>query len=341
MHCFITGSGGFIGYHLTAKYLKEGRPVVGLDNFNNYYDVKLKKERYKKLSEISQNYKTEFIQIKGDLEDKSKIQEIFKQYKPSIVIHLAAQAGVRYSIENPSAYISSNIVGFSNILDGCIKHNVKHLVYASSSSVYGGNTDFPFSEKKGVDHPISMYAATKKSNELMAHVNSHLYELPTTGLRFFTVYGPWGRPDMALFKFTKNILNRKPIEVFNNGNLVRDFTYIDDIVESMTRVVEKYPISNQKFDTTYPDPSTSWAPFRIFNIGNSEPNSLLDYVEAIENELNIKAKRKYLPLQTGDLPATESNCSALESYVGFKPNTSIKYGIKQFINWYKVFYSKK
>ena len=338
MHCFITGSGGFIGYHLTAKYLKEGRPVVGLDNFNNYYDVKLKQERYKKLSEISQNYRTEFIQIKGDLEDKNKIEEIFRKYKPNIVIHLAAQAGVRYSIENPSAYISSNIVGFSNILDGCINHNVKHLVYASSSSVYGGNTDFPFSEKKGVDHPISMYAATKKSNELMAHVYSHLYGLPTTGLRFFTVYGPWGRPDMALFKFTKNILNRKPIEVFNNGNLVRDFTYIDDIVESMTRVVEKYPTANQKFDTSYPDPSTSWAPFRIFNIGNSNPTSLMDYISAIEDALDIKAIISYLPMQDGDLQKTAADTTLLKSWINFKPKTSINVGINSFVSWYKSFY---
>ena len=278
--------------------------------------------------------------FKENINKKSVIEDIFKEYNPEIVINLAAQAGVRYSMENPSAYIQTNLVGFSNILESCRNHPVKHLIYASSSSVYGGNTKMPFSESQGVDHPVSLYAATKRSNELLAHSYSHIYSVPSTGLRFFTVYGPWGRPDMALFLFTKSILNKEPIKVFNNGEMTRDFTYIDDIVESIMRLLKKPPKSDKSFDTFSPNPETSWAPHRIFNIGNSKPESLIDYIKAIEDNLGLKAKKELLPLQPGDVPATYSDCSSLESYINYKPNTSIKDGIKKFIIWYREFYGK-
>ena len=276
--------------------------------------------------------------IEEDLENESAIKKVFDEYKPQKVVNLAAQAGVRYSIENPAAYIQSNLVGFGHILEGCRHNGVEHLIYASSSSVYGGNTNLPFSEHQGVDHPVSLYAATKKANELIAHSYSHLYGLPATGLRFFTVYGPWGRPDMALFLFTKSILAGKPIQVFNNGEMTRDFTYVDDIIESLVRLLDKPATSEKTFDSSIPDPATSWAPHRIFNIGNSNPTPLMAYIEALENTLGIRAKKEFLSMQPGDVPATAADTSALESWVGFKPSTSIDEGIDKFVSWYKEYY---
>ena len=341
MTILITGSAGFIGFNLAAKLLEEGAKVIGLDNLNNYYDPKLKESRLNKLFEISSKTKTNFIFEKASLEDKKAINKIFEQYKPQKVVNLAAQAGVRYSIENPSAYIQSNIVGFSNILEECRNFKIKHLVYASSSSVYGGNTNLPFSEKNGVDHPVSLYAATKRSNELIAHSYSHLYDLPSTGLRFFTVYGPWGRPDMALFLFTKAILNMETIKVFNNGNMIRDFTYIDDIVQSLIKVLNKPPIKNKFFDTNSPDPSSSWAPHKIFNIGNSNPIPLMEYIISLEKALGIVSKKEYLPMQAGDVVATAADTSLLEEWINFKPRTSVANGINKFVAWYKEYYGIK
>ncbi len=338
MKILITGAAGFIGFHLTKKILESGISVVAIDNLNSYYDPVLKYARLNQLEIISKYSGTELFFEKCDITEKDKIDEIFKKYRPQKVVNLAAQAGVRYSIENPKEYIQTNIVGFSNILEGCRNFDIEHLIYASSSSVYGGNTNTPFSEKQNVDHPVSLYAATKKSNELMAHTYSHLYGIPTTGLRFFTVYGPWGRPDMALFLFTKAILNDQPIKVFNHGNMVRDFTYIDDIVESVFQIINKPSLSDKLFNTKSPNPSSSWAPYRVFNIGNSTPTSLLDYIEAIENEIGKKSKKQFLPMQLGDVPETESDTSLLEAWIGFKPNTPIKNGVKQFITWYRDFY---
>lgn len=334
----VTGAAGFIGFNLCKQLLLNGINLVGIDNMNNYYDPDLKKARVKELQNISNKKGTEFTIFYKDIKIKNAIEEIFEEYRPNKVIHLAAQAGVRYSLKNPDEYIETNLTGFFNVIDISRKYSIEHFLYASSSSVYGGNTNMPFSESHSVDHPISLYAATKKSNELIAHTYSHIYGLPTTGLRFFTVYGPWGRPDMALFLFTKAILEGKPIEIFNNGKMIRDFTYIDDIIISMLKIIEKAPMPDDKFNPYIPNPSTSWSPYKIFNIGNSKPNQLLDYVEAIEDELGIKAIKNYLPLQIGDVPATESNCLALNSYIGYKPDTSIKEGIKNFIKWYKVFY---
>ncbi len=338
MKILITGAAGFIGYHLSKKLLENSIQVVGFDNLNSYYDPKLKEARIYNLNLISNKNKTPFNFIKGDLINKSELSNTFAKFKPNRVVNLAAQAGVRYSIENPHEYIKSNLVGFGNILEECRNNNVEHLVYASSSSVYGGNTSLPYVEKDSVDHPVSLYAATKKSNELMAHTYSHLYQIPTTGLRFFTVYGPWGRPDMALFLFTKSILNGEPINVFNKGKMIRDFTYIDDIVESIIRVLNKPATPDINFDKNYPNPSTSWAPYRLFNIGNSSPTPLIYYINAIEQELGLNAKKILVPIQMGDVPATESDSSALESWIQFKPNTSIKLGVKNFIKWYKDFY---
>ena len=338
MKILITGAAGFIGFHLTKKILESGISVVAIDNLNSYYDPVLKYARLNQLEIISKYSGTELFFEKCDITEKDKIDEIFKKYRPQKVVNLAAQAGVRYSIENPKEYIQTNIVGFSNILEGCRNFDIEHLIYASSSSVYGGNTNTPFSEKQNVDHPVSLYAATKKSNELMAHTYSHLYGIPTTGLRFFTVYGPWGRPDMALFLFTKAILNDQPIKVFNHGKMVRDFTYIDDIVESVFQIINKPSLSDKFFNTKSPNPSSSWAPYRVFNIGNSTPTSLLDYIEAIENEIGKKSKKQFLPMQLGDVPETESDTSLLEAWIGFKPNTPIKNGVKQFITWYRDFY---
>ncbi len=345
----VTGVAGFIGFHLSCKLIREGFPVIGVDNLNYYYDVALKKARLKILINLSKKKSVPFEFHEIDISSKENLENIFVDFNhyeeyfdkkpPKIVVNLAAQAGVRYSLENPSAYIQSNIVGFLNILECCRNFKIKHLVYASSSSVYGGNTNLPFRESNSVEHPVSLYAASKKSNELMAHTYSHLFNLPTTGLRFFTVYGPWGRPDMALFLFTKAIINKEPIKVFNNGNMIRDFTYIDDIVESLIRVINKPAFSNEEFDTNNPDPKSSWAPYRIFNIGNSNPVRLMDYIEAIENKLGIKAKKIMLPIQPGDVPETVSDTNTLEEWIDFKPNTSINNGISKFIDWFKDFYN--
>ena len=337
MAIFITGTAGFIGYHLSKNLLEKGKLVIGFDNLNSYYDVNLKKARLESLKKITPQ-KNIFKFIKGDLEDKNELTELFEKYRPKIVINLAAQAGVRFSIENPSAYIQSNIVGFGNILELCRDYKVENLIYASSSSVYGGNTNIPFKESQGVDHPVSLYAATKKSNELMAHTYSHLYGLPSIGLRFFTVYGPWGRPDMALFLFTKSIINGEKIKIFNNGNMIRDFTYIDDIIESIIRLINKPATKDIYFDRINPNPSTSWCPHRIFNIGNSQPVQLMEYIYAIEKSLGIEAKKEYLPMQPGDVEITSAETSALEKWINFKPSTSINDGVIKFVEWYKNFY---
>lgn len=328
----ITGAAGFIGSHLSKRLCKEGYKVVGIDNLNDYYDVKLKKDRLNKfLNSQIKNYQV-------DLSDNEKIDEIFSYEKPHVVINLAAQAGVRYSLENPQAYISSNINGFTSILEGCRHHNVEHLIYASSSSVYGANTSKPFSTSDNIDHPLSLYAATKKSNELMAHTYSHLYNLPTTGLRFFTVYGPWGRPDMALFKFTKAIVNDEAIDVYNHGNMLRDFTYVDDIVESITRLVNKPARPNPEWSGLLPDPSSSYAPYKIYNIGNNSPVRLMEFIEAIENRLGKSAKKNYMDLQPGDVPETYANVEDLFKDIDFKPSTSIQDGVNNFVDWYLEYY---
>tara|TARA_Y100001968_G_scaffold288903_1_gene291519 strand:- start:6224 stop:7246 length:1023 start_codon:yes stop_codon:yes gene_type:complete len=339
MTVLVTGSAGFIGFHICNRLIRDNKRVIGFDNLNNYYDPQLKESRIEALNKELKSNTNQFSFFKGDLEDIKRLKEIFNQFKPEIVINLAAQAGVRYSLENPQAYISSNIVGFVNILECCRQYDVKHLIYASSSSVYGGNTVMPFSEKHSVDHPVSIYAATKKSNELMAHTYSHLYGLPTTGLRFFTVYGPWGRPDMALFLFTKAILNNEPINIFNNGKMIRDFTYIDDVIESLSRLIDKIPSKNNNFDKKSMSPSESWAPFKVFNIGNSTPTELMDYISEIEKNLGIKAIKNFLEMQPGDVQATSSDTSSLEKWIRFKPNTTIEEGVKSFISWYKKYYN--
>ena len=338
MTILVTGAAGFIGFHLSKRLLKEKSNIVCLDNLNSYYDLSLKKARLNNLFESAKNNEVGLKFIEQNLENKRELDKVFNNNKIKIVINLAAQAGVRYSLENPSAYINSNILGFSNILESCKNYSVEHLIYASSSSVYGGNKNLPFSENQSVDHPISLYAATKKSNELMAHTYSHLYNIPTTGLRFFTVYGPWGRPDMALFLFTKSIIEGRAIKVFNNGDMVRDFTYIDDIIESLMRLIHKPATSNIDFDVKSPSSCSSWAPYRIFNIGNSNPTPLMDFISAIEENLGIKAKKEFLEMQPGDVSATAADTSSLEEWIGFKPNTSIKQGISNFLSWYKEFY---
>ncbi len=338
MKVLVTGVAGFIGFHLAKRLLEEGIDVIGYDNVNGYYDPSLKEARLSKLNEINRLLPPSFVFVRANLEDPVLMKESFAEYKPNVVVHLAAQAGVRYSIENPSAYVQSNIVGFGNILESCRHIKVDHLIYASSSSVYGGNTNLPFSESHSVDHPVSFYAASKKANELMAHSYSHLYSLPTTGLRFFTVYGPWGRPDMALFLFTKAILSGEPIKVFNQGKMIRDFTYIDDIVESLMRIINKPATPNLQFDTKKSDPSCSWAPYRVFNIGNSNPTPLMEYILAIEDALGIQAKKEFLPMQAGDVAATASDATLLEKWIDFKPNTSVKEGVANFVNWYREFY---
>ena len=338
MTCLVTGAAGFIGFHLSRRLLERGTAVLGFDNINPYYDPALKRARLKQLQATADRTGTNFQLIEADLENRAAVEAAFETHKPQQVVNLAAQAGVRYSIENPAAYIQSNLVGFGHILEGCRHHGIEHLVYASSSSVYGGNTNLPFSEHQGVDHPVSLYAASKKANELMAHTYSHLYGLPATGLRFFTVYGPWGRPDMALFLFTKAILEGKPIQVFNNGEMVRDFTFVDDIIESLIRVLDKPATPDSVFDKAKPDPSTSWAPHRIFNIGNSNPMPLMDYIGAIESALGITASKQFRPMQPGDVPATAADTSALEAWTGFKPNTPVKDGVARFVAWYREFY---
>ena len=338
MRILITGAAGFIGFHLSKKLIERGDYVCGLDNFNNYYDVNLKKSRIDEIIRYSKDRNNRFELYECDIQDSLKINQIFQKFRPERVVNLAAQAGVRYSLENPAAYIHSNLVGFGNILNSCKEAKVEHLIYASSSSVYGGNTKYPFSESDNVDHPVSLYAATKKSNELMAHTYSHLFNLPTTGLRFFTVYGPWGRPDMALFLFTKAIINNEPINVFNKGDMVRDFTYVDDIVNSLQKIVDKIPTSSKEFDTSKPDPSISWAPYKIFNIGNSEPTPLMNYINCLEESLGKTAKKIFLPMQQGDVKVTSSDCSSLENWINYKPSTSIKDGISKFVKWYKDYY---
>jgi len=335
MSILVTGVAGFIGSHLSKRLLNEGYEVIGIDNINDYYDPKLKLDRL----EWIKHHKFKFE--KASLEDREKINDIFIEYKPAIVVNLAAQAGVRYSLVNPYAYIDANIVGFMNILEACRHYNVEHLIYASSSSVYGANTKMPFSVHDNVDHPVSLYAATKKANELMAHTYSHLYGLPTTGLRFFTVYGPWGRPDMALFLFTKAIINGEPIKVFNNGNMMRDFTYIDDIVESIYRLIQKKPEPNPNWDGKKPDPGTSYAPYRVYNIGKSNPVNLMNFITAIEEKLGIEAKKEFLPLQAGDVPATYADVEDLYNEINFRPQTSIKEGVSKFIDWYLDYYGVK
>lgn len=338
MRVLVTGAAGFIGFHLSRRLLQRGSEVVGFDNLNPYYDPALKRARLAQLQELAAACGTPFQLIETDLEDGAAVQAAFAQHRPERVVNLAAQAGVRYSIENPAAYIQANLVGFGHILEGCRHHGIEHLVYASSSSVYGGNSRLPFSEQQGVDHPVSLYAASKKANELMAHTYSHLYGLPATGLRFFTVYGPWGRPDMALFLFTRAMLAGEPIEVFNEGRMVRDFTYIDDIVESLLRVLDKPATPDPGFDAAQPDPATSWAPHRVFNIGNANPTPLMEYIEAIEAALGVTAEKRLLPMQPGDVPATAADTSALEAWTGFKPNTPVREGVARFVAWYREFY---
>ena len=329
----ITGSAGFIGASLCIKLLERGDNIIGIDNHNDYYDPKIKEARIERLAKYS-NYQHYRI----DLKDEENLSKIFKDHKPQKVVNLAAQAGVRYSMENPLAYINSNIVGFAHILENCRLHKIKHLVYASTSSVYGANTKMPFSEHHSVNHPLSVYAASKKSNELMAHSYSYLYQLPTTGLRFFTVYGPWGRPDMALFKFTKAILEEKPIDVFNYGKHTRDFTYIDDIVEGVIKTLDNPAIGNVDWNSDQPDPATSKAPWRIYNIGNSKPVQLMDYIDALEKTLGKKAKINFLSLQPGDVPDTYANTNNLNEKFNYKPSTSVVEGVSSFVTWYKDYY---
>ncbi|GGK09145.1 NAD-dependent epimerase [Lentibacillus kapialis] len=332
LEILVTGPAGFIGFHLSRRLLNESHQVIGLDNVNNYYDPQLKEDRLKDLD--NQN----FTFVRGNLEDLETINQTFEKYQPDVVINLAAQAGVRYSLENPHAYINSNIVGFTNILEACRHYKLEHLIYASSSSVYGANTTKPFTTSDNIDHPVSLYAATKKSNELMAHTYSHLYDLPTTGLRFFTVYGPWGRPDMALFMFTKAIINDEPINVFNHGDMMRDFTYIDDIVESINRLIDKPAKPNPEWSGANPDPSSSYAPYKVYNIGNNNPVRLMDFIEAIEKRLGKTAEKNYMPLQPGDVPETYADVEDLFQDIEFRPQTSIQEGVNNFIDWYIDYY---
>ena len=348
MNILVTGVAGFIGFHVVNRLLNDGHAVIGIDAINDYYDVQLKLDRLAyagiKSSAFEFNRKytsanSSYTFYKINIENKESLEKIFEENNIEVVIHLAAQAGVRYSIENPDAYIQSNIVSFANILECCRHHNIRHLVYASSSSVYGLNDDIPFSTDQNVDHPVSLYAASKKSNELMAHVYSHLFQLPTTGLRFFTVYGPWGRPDMALFLFTKAIVENKPIMVFNNGNMQRDFTYIDDIVEGVVRVIHKIPKENDQWKASNSNASQSSAPYKIYNIGNSKPVQLMRFIEAIENELGKKAIKEFLPIQPGDVPTTFADVSDLIRDTGYQPSTSVEEGVRRFIQWYKQYYN--
>jgi UDP-glucuronate 4-epimerase len=329
----VSGAAGFIGMHTSQRLLARGDHVVGVDDLNDYYDVTLKEARLARLTSHPG-----FTFHKLDVADRQGMADLFGRVKPQRVIHLAAQAGVRYSLTNPHAYIDANLQGFINVLEGCRHNGVEHLAYASSSSVYGGNTSLPFSEHDSVDHPVSLYAATKKANELMAHTYSHLFRLPTTGLRFFTVYGPWGRPDMALFLFANAILEGKPIDVFNHGKMVRDFTYIDDIVEGVIRVIDKPAEPNPQFDPATPDPASSNAPYRVFNIGNNQPTPLMEYISALENALGRTAEKNYLPMQLGDVPATAANTEELNAWAGFKPNMPVAEGVARFVGWYRGYY---
>lgn len=329
----VTGAAGFIGFHVAMRLLDRGDQVIGLDNINDYYDVRLKQAR---LAQLTSRERFRFVKL--DLSNRQGMRDLFAGEPIRRVVHLAAQAGVRYSLSNPHAYTESNVEGFINVLEGCRKSAIEHLVYASSSSVYGGNTHMPFSTHDNVDHPVSLYAATKKANELMAHCYAHLYRLPCTGLRFFTVYGPWGRPDMALFIFTKTILEGKPIEVFNQGRMKRDFTYVDDIVEGVIRTLDHTATADPTWSGGKPDPSTSSAPARIYNIGNHQPVELMHFIEVLEHALGKKAEKKLMPLQPGDVPATYADIDDLTRDVGFKPTTSIEEGIPRFVKWYREFY---
>jgi UDP-glucuronate 4-epimerase len=329
----VTGSAGFIGFHLSRRLIETGDEVVGLDNLNDYYDVNLKLSRLRQIT-MERNFKP----VRIDLADRDAVARLFSEEKFDIVVNLAAQAGVRYSLVNPHAYVDSNVSGFLNVLEGCRHGKVKHLVFASSSSVYGANTKMPFSVHHNVDHPVSLYAATKKANELMAHTYSSLYNLPCTGLRFFTVYGPWGRPDMALFLFTKAIIEDKPIDVFNYGKMQRDFTYIDDITEGVVRVIDKIPEPDLRWDGKSPDSATSYAPYKLYNIGNNNPVELMQFIETLEDCLGKKARKNMLPIQPGDVPATYADVDDLIRDVGFRPSTSIEEGIKRFVEWYKGYY---
>jgi len=333
MRVLVTGAAGFIGSGLSERLLARGDEVFGFDNLNNYYDVKLKEARLAKLTPHAA-----FRFMKASLEDRPAVEKAFADFKPQRVVNLAAQAGVRYSIENPYAYVEANLVGFINILEACRHGGIEHLVYASSSSVYGANRKLPFSVRDAVDHPVSLYAATKKANELMAHTYSHLYNLPTTGLRFFTVYGPWGRPDMALFLFTRNILAGKPIDVFNHGHHTRDFTYVDDIVEGVIRTLDKVATPDPAFDPLNPNPGTSSAPYRLYNIGSHRPIELARYIELIEENLGVKAQKNLLPLQAGDVPDTYADVSELTTDTGYSPSTPVETGIKRFVAWYRAYY---
>ncbi len=333
MKILVTGVAGFIGMGVAQRLLARGDAVLGIDNLNDYYDVALKQSR---LDQLRLHADFQFIQM--DVADRSGMADLFAGEKFDRVIHLAAQAGVRYSLQNPLAYVDSNLLGFANVLEGCRHTQVAHLVYASSSSVYGGNTKMPFSEHDSVDHPVSLYAATKKANELMAHTYSHLYRLPTTGLRFFTVYGPWGRPDMALFLFTRAILEGRPIDVFNHGQMQRDFTYIDDIVEGVLRVTDRAACANPAYDPVLADPATSNAPYRLFNIGNSQPVPLLEFIACLESALGKQAEKRLLPMQDGDVPATYANTDALRDWIGFVPVTPVSQGVERFVAWYRSYY---
>jgi UDP-glucuronate 4-epimerase len=333
MKILVTGAAGFIGFHLTINLLKRGHEVTGFDNLNDYYDVQLKKDRL----QILENHQS-FNFVKGDLADRKAVEKLFAANSFQRVVNLAAQAGVRYSLENPHAYIDANIVGFMNILEACRHNKVEHLVYASSSSVYGSNTQMPFSIHQNVDHPVSLYAASKKANELMAHTYAHLYNLPVTGLRFFTVYGPWGRPDMALFLFTRAILEDKPIKVFNQGKMSRDFTYVDDIVEGLVRVMDRIPESDPDWTGENPDPSSSRAPYRVYNIGNNSPVELLRFIEIIEEKTGKKAKKEMLPMQPGDVPATWADVEDLMRDTGFSPSTPLEKGVEKFVSWFREYY---
>ena len=333
MKYLVTGAAGFIGMHVSLALLDRGDQVVGFDNLNSYYSVQLKRDRLNRLLG-----KTNFQFEAGDLADRSRLPSLFKQEKFDVVINLAAQAGVRYSLTNPDAYVDSNLVGFVNLLEACRHHEVKHLAYASSSSVYGANTEMPFSIHHNVDHPLSLYAATKKANELMAHTYSHLFGLPTTGLRFFTVYGPWGRPDMAMWLFTEAILKGTSINVYNNGQMRRDFTYIDDIVEGVIRVADRIPAGNPGWSGEHPDPGSSRAPYRIYNIGNNQPVELMMLIEAIERSLGKQAIKNFLPMQPGDVPATYADVDDLTRAVGFRPRTPIETGVEKFVQWYRDYH---
>ncbi len=338
MKILVTGNAGFIGFHVAKCLIERGDAVVGFDVVNDYYDPDLKESRLRLLTELAGRTGGDYSFVRADLADAARVNDCFAAHRFDRVIHLAAQAGVRYSLENPHAYVHSNIVAFTNILETCRHNEVPHLTYASTSSVYGANTKMPFSEHQGVDHPLQFYGATKRANELMAHAYSHLFRLPTTGLRFFTVYGPWGRPDMALFQFTRNILKGEPIKVFNHGNHSRDFTYIDDIAKGVIRASDAIAAPNPDWDSASPDPATSNAPYRIFNIGNSNSVKLADYIAAIEKVLGRTAIKEMLPLQPGDVPDTFADVSELEARVGYRPSTPVEEGVAAFVEWYREFY---